>query len=45
MDWQERHRRHGAAFPENVRVAHAHASGNRAELGESSLCGCFEMAI
>ncbi|HEY4592684.1 MAG TPA: hypothetical protein VIJ61_09775 [Thermoanaerobaculia bacterium] len=41
MDWQEQHRQRIAAFPEDVRGAHLHSSQHRAEIGESSLCGCF----
>jgi len=41
MSWQEEHKKHVAGFPANVRSAHAHSSNNRAEIADSTLCGCF----
>ncbi len=41
MSWQEDHERRVAAFPADIRAAHAHSSRHRAEITASTLCGCF----
>jgi hypothetical protein len=41
MTWQDDHNGRVAEFPEPIRVAHRHSSGHRAEVLQSSLCGCF----
>lgn len=41
MSWQNDTKRRVAAFPAKVQAAHAHSSQHRAEIMDSTLCGCF----
>jgi hypothetical protein len=41
MGWEEDHQARTAKFPDDVRAAHRHSSGHRAELLASENCGCF----
>ncbi len=38
---EEDHKRRVAAFPEDVRSAHAHSASHRGEVMASHRCGCF----
>jgi hypothetical protein len=40
-EWFEAHRKWVARLPENIREAHKHSSNHRAEILQSTLCGCF----
>ena len=41
MNWQDEHALRIAAFPRDIREAHAHSINHRREVLASSLCGCF----
>ena len=41
MKWQDEHKQRAAGFSDEVRSAHDHSSNHRAEVADSTLCGCF----
>jgi hypothetical protein len=41
MNWEADHRNRVAAFPADLQKAHDHSSGHRAEIADSTTCGCF----